>query len=604
MIPAHVLSLGLLLFASTLALEPPPATRQEPGPDERAREYLERGLAQLQHLGGKIPRLGPQRDAAGALAAAALAARGAETRAAARQFAASALGACEERWHRVECERVELALQRLILQYPKALPTALRQRLRAAVTTAAPPPTAAEIADPWGFRETENQRIVKVARSLVAWVVAGRPEAPEALAWARYAEAFLAAHDRDGWYEADSPGYLAVSLTALLHLADHAPQVRVRELAVRQLHLLFAAWAQEQAGGFPAGAKSRAYVHWALGTRNTPWLAWAWLLAGVGDPGEVSFMDWPELAASGYRPPPVVARLLAERRLQPPYEIRSLRRIRLVHRGDLAAALYSYATPDYILSAAQTVDGLKLQVSGGQEIMAALYPEGGFAPVYLWSRSANPRRDRWQTAAGRDFAVGHRNRVLAQLGDEGHVGHVYLAPGWSRPEAVADGVLVTRLGEVHLLLASAGGWQVAPAPERFPEYYGGDKNFRGSWAAVPAAQPARVALEVGRRSEDGEFPTWREKAAAARIAVEDGELRFRGTDGTALAFRPGRSARMDDEPLRPEAYPHLAAPYLARDASGWRFTFGQTDLRLPPLPPLPARAGRSSEGRGGAPAER
>src|SRR5262249_38904364 len=156
-----------------------------------------------------------------------------------------------------------------------------------------------------------------------------------------------AAHDRDGWYEQESPGYLAFSITSLLQLADYAPQAAVRDGATRQLNVLFAAWAQEQVGGFPAGAKSRTYVHWALGERNTPWQAWAWLLGGLGGLGgreRISFLDPPELAVAAYRVPLPIRRLLAERRREPPYEIRARRSIDLPGRRDLDTARYSYAT--------------------------------------------------------------------------------------------------------------------------------------------------------------------------------------------------------------------------------------------------------------------
>src|SRR5437016_8089732 len=99
-------------------------------------------------------------------------------------------------------------------------------RALAAAAAASHQHAAAETAAPWTFRDTENQRAVRMARSLVASVVAGTPDSAAARAWGDYAAAFLAAHDRDGWYEAESPGYMAISITALLHLADLAPAAR------------------------------------------------------------------------------------------------------------------------------------------------------------------------------------------------------------------------------------------------------------------------------------------------------------------------------------------------------------------------------------------
>jgi hypothetical protein len=273
----------------------------------------------------------------------------------------------------------------------------------------------------------------------VATTLAGEPAVADAKRWARYLEAFLDAHRRDGWYEAESPGYLGISMTALLLLADHAPDdvtgTDVRRRAREQLDVLFAAWAQLHVGGYPAGAKSRGYVHWVLGNRNVPWPAWAWLLAGIGRVADLSAGDYPDLAASAYRPPSEVIRLLAERREQPPYEVRQRRVIELLHRRSLDAALYSYATPDFILSTAQALGDSRLGVSGGEEVMVTLYPEGErFAPLYVWSRSVRPGARRWASAVGRDLAVGRRDLVLARVGDGGEaVGNVYFGrPGRSR----------------------------------------------------------------------------------------------------------------------------------------------------------------------------
>src|SRR5882724_127542 len=306
--------------------------------------FLELAVRQLRH---PAPGYGPSasRYAQGTLAAAALAVRGEPTAGEAAHWAEAALDGCAGRWEKVECEAVLLAFQRVVLDAPGAVPSPLLDRLREVASRSAPPPSSEAVLHPWSFKETENQRAVTLARSLVAQVVAGTPESSTAQAWGEYALAFLAAHDRDGWYEQESPGYLAFSIAALLQLADHAPQAAVRDGATRQLNVLFAAWAQEQVGGFPAGAKSRTYVHWALGERNTPWMAWAWLLGGLGRQERLFFLDAPELAVTAYRVPLPIRRLLAKRRREPPYEIRVRRSIDLSGRRDLDAARYSYATP-------------------------------------------------------------------------------------------------------------------------------------------------------------------------------------------------------------------------------------------------------------------
>jgi hypothetical protein len=570
---------------------------------QRRRRYLELALHQMRRLEQIEQRLDTQRLGAGALTAAALDPSGgtgndepaAPPGAAgeASRWVEQLLEDCADHWERGFCARAELPLQRIVLRYPRALPLPLLARARAAAADAAPPPAAAEIAAPWNFGDTENQRAVVMARSLVAAVAAGAPDSAAARAWGDYAAAFLAAHDRDGWYEAESPGYMAISIAALIHLADLAPQPRVRELARRELDLLFAAWAQQQAAGYPAGPRSRTYVQWAMGDRTTPWRAWAWLATALGDPGRLAFSDWPELAVADYEVPSPVARLLHERRSLPPYEIQARRRIATGNRTALDVALYSYATPDYVLGVAQAVGGLRLSVSGGEEIVATLYPEAGeFAPVYLWSRTRNTPAERWKSWADQDLAIGDRSRLVAWLGagDPAATGHAFLAAPWSRPEPVGESreTVVSRCGDAYLALTTEGGWEVAPAPRRFPEYYGG--AFSNSWVAVPLRQPAAIGLEAGRRAENGDFAAWRRHAAGAVLRHQGPRLRFTPAGGApVLDYLPGERATIGGAPLRPGGYPPLAGPFLASaDRGAWELGSGALRVRLAAVAALPA----------------
>ncbi|HJX26708.1 MAG TPA: hypothetical protein VJ885_02255 [Thermoanaerobaculia bacterium] len=578
--------------------------REETAAD-RKRRYLDISHRQMKKF-SQVIRLNEERLGPAALSAAALAAAGKPTREEAIRWTNEILDRCATRQ---KCDSTWMAMQRVVLQYPEALPPDLLERVRAVASRVPQPPGEQAVREPWSFKETENQRIVRMALNVVAFRLAppppGSPRAAAEKGWTEATEAFLLAHDREGWYEAESPGYIAASMHALLHLTDHAKSERVRELAARQLNLLFAEWAQEQVRGFPAGVKSRTYVQWALGTRNTPWLAWAWLAGGIGDPEKISFMDWPEIGTSSYQIPAPVGRLIAERADHPPYEIRSRRSIDLGKRRDLHTALYSFATPDYILGAAQSVGGLQLGVSGGQEIMATLYAScADFAPIYLWSRTQNPRSDRWRSWSANDLAMAHRNIALARLGvgsspgkeaGEETIGHAYLSPPWSQPEILGGkegneqgSVLVSRCGDTYVALVTEDGWEAGPAAERFPTYYAGDKTFRGSWAAVPRRQPAAIALEVGRRAEHGSFEQWKKRAANARLTLAEGELRFTASDGAKLSFLPGEKATVGGRPLQVD-YPLLAGPFLNSAGSGrWTFSFDGVRHQFEAMSPRPA----------------
>ncbi len=569
--------------------KPAPAAAPAPSPDqpwkklsEREIGYLQRQLDQIRRWEGRPAGESPQPRATGALALFALASQGGpdapKLREEGARYVAKALDFCTK-WHTNQCARAQLPLERVALQYPQELPPRLLARLRAAVSNAAPPPGEEQVRDPWSFADTENQRMISMARSLVSQVVAGTPDSPTAKGWGAYAEAFLQAHDRDGWYEAESPGYIALSITGLLQLADLAPQPAVRELARRQLDVLFATWAQEQVGGYPAGPKVRTSGVWSLSRQSSPWQSWAWLAAGVGDPTEINFADRAELPVSRYQIPEGVVRLLTGRRQQGPYEIRAQRKILHSKRRPYSASLYAYATPDYILGASQSVDDLALRVSGGQEIVATLFAESpAFAPLYLWSRTRTPDSD----DAGLntlDKAVASRNVILARLDTPAAgLGHAFLSSPWSNPEVVGDAV-VARCGDAYVALVTTGGWELAPAIERFPDYYGTDpkrrRDLAGSWVAVPRRQPASVALVAGRREEDGDFAAWKKKAAAARLTVgEDGAIHFTDGEGKGSDFIPGRRATIAGRPVEAGAYPRMESPFLSSLAPGkWAFRF-------------------------------
>jgi hypothetical protein len=531
--------------------------------------------------------MGAPRDASAGLAAAALAAHGRGEAGEAARHVGKAVERCAGRWHAGDCERAVLPLQRLLLQFPGVLPEELAARLRGEMAAPVPPPN--EPREPWAFQPTENQRLLTTARALGAHAVGGSAGTPGARAWAEHAEALLAARDASGWYEEESAGYLGLSVESLVHLHDFAPAPRVRQLAARQLHLLFARWAERQVGGVPAGARTRTYVQWALGDHNVPWPAWAWYFAGIGDAGEVRVGDWPELPLSAYTLPAPLVRLLAERPSFGTYEVRQRRSIDPGRRKPVDAAIYTWATPDYLLSSAMAVDGLSLSVSGGQEVPVVLLPEGGrFAPLYLWSRVGLEREDRWRNRSGQEQSVAHRDVALARLGSVEEPGHAYLAPGWREVEVVGNTV-VARHGDTWVALTTDGGWEVAAAQQRFAAFYGKDRSYREARVAVPKRQPAAVALEVGRAAEDGSFAAWRERAAALAVEVERAEggeptrLAYRANDGRRLVYRPGRSVIVDGEALDPRSWPRHASPFLAGDRAAWRFALDDFEHRFAPL---------------------
>jgi hypothetical protein len=208
----------------------------------------------------------------------------------------------------------------------------------------------------------------------------------------------------------------------------------------------------------------------------------------------------------------------------------------------------------------------------------AEHPE--FAPLYLWSRTRMPRGTVTGELNTLDQAAASRNLAVARLDTPAEgIGHAYLSPPWAAPEVMGD-VVVSRCGDAYVALVTSGGWEVAPAIEKFPDYYGAGKKRRkdlaGSWVAVPRVQPASVGLQLGRRAEDGEFSTWKRKVSAARLAVGGaGEIRFTAGGGARLDFDPGRRASIGGKAIAAAAYPRLQSPFL----------------KVGPSPALPFREG-------------
>jgi hypothetical protein len=301
---------------------------------------------------------------------------------------------------------------------------------------------------------------------------------------------------------------------------------------------------------------------------------------------------------SRYRIPDGVVRLLTDRRKQKPYEILERRKIDPAKRKDVNAALYGYATPDYILGASQSVGNLALRVSGGQEIVATLYAEHPqqFAPLYLWSRTKTPKSDDAGELNTLDQAVANKNLIVARLNTPGAgVGHAYLSPPWSAPEVVGDAVF-SRCGDAYVALVTEGGWEVAPAVEKFPAYYGNGKrrqrDLAGAWVVVPKVQPASIGLQAGRKGEDGDFAAWKKTvAAAARLQVVAEEIRFTSSGGTRLSFVPGHKAMVSGKPVEAAGYPRLSSPFLNSPVPGrWSFSFEKSQFRFEPVEvPRPER---------------
>ena len=542
-----------------LAAAPParPAPRAWPAPAGRGLQYLEMGLGQLQRLERRIKRLGEDRQGAGALAAAALAAAGRPHRAGRRPLGDARARRLRRRWQTLP---VPARRRSRCSGSSSSIPRRCRRRCSAGCAREAVAAAAAARAGggprPLGASRTPRTSAMVHDRA--------QPGGPDAGRHARLAGGARLGGVRRGLPRRPRPARAGTRPRARATWRSRSPSCCTSPTTRRSRRCASwrrgsstcssPRWAQEQVGGFPAGAKSRTYV--PLGAQppqhRLARLGLARRRARRSAEG-INFMDWPELPVSRYAAPGGRSReLLAERRRQPPYEIKERRRIDLGERMDLDAALYSYATPDYILGTAQAV--------------------GGLAPARLGRPGDRRRRLYAESAAVRaalplePHATTRRQGPLAELETRGpgawgtrtSVARPARRPGrgsatptsrrrWSQPErARATAWSSSRAAATPTWPWSpraAGRWRRRSSAS--PATTAGKQapDLAGSWVAVPRAQPAQGgagggAPGGGRRLRGLEEAGRRRRASQ----VVEGELRFTASDGTRSTFLPGRRA--------------------------------------------------------------
>ena len=306
------------------------------------------------------------------------------------------------------------------------------------------------------------------------------------------------------------------------------------------------------AGGGLSGGRRRVRTSsvWSLSRQSSPWQSWAWLTAGIGDPTEINFMDRVELPVSRYRMPEEAVRLLdrpppaaplrdpraaEDHALQAaPLQRRALRlRHAGLHPGRLADG-----------------GGAGLRVSGGQEIVATLYAESPPSPRSISGAARGRRRATTRRSSTRSTRRWRsKNVVLARLDTPGAgIGHAFLAPRLVGARAAGRTSLVSRCGDAYVALVTQGGWELAPAIDKYPgllrrrEQAGGAISPAPGWRCRAASRRA-WPWWPGRRAEDGDFAAWKKRQAGGPRSrwAEDGEIHF--TAATARAPTSSPAAR-------------------------------------------------------------
>ena len=450
--------------------------------------------------------------------------------------AAGALDACAK-WHTNECARSQLPLQRLALQYPEALPPDLLARLRAAVSNSAPPPGEGQIRDPWSFGDTENQRMIAMARSLVGQVVAGTPDSPTARGLGRFRRGVPAGPRPRRLVRGGEPG--------VYRALDHRPAAtrgsraagrgaRSRAPAARRAVGRLGAAA---GGGLSGGAEEPHVGRLGAQPPEQP-------VAGVGlagrrasaIPGRSTSWTGRSCRSAATRSPRGWSACSPTAAGSAPYEIRARRKIAPAKRRDYDAALYGYATPDYILGVSQSVDGLALRVSGGQEIVATLYAESpAFAPLYLWSRTRTPKSNDADAAQHARSGGGEPQPRARPPGHAGRrpgprlpVAPLVRAGGDGRRRGVALRGRLRRPGHPGRVGGGAGDREVPRLLQRRQRAGAGTSPAPGwrcraasrpAWRWWRAAAPRTAISRPGKRRPPGRASRWARTARSTSPAA-------------------------------------------------------------------------------------
>ncbi|MBA4387665.1 MAG: hypothetical protein C0404_06765, partial [Verrucomicrobia bacterium] len=114
---------------------------------------------------------------------------------------------------------------------------------------------------------------------------------------------------RRGWTEWHSPCYQNVYLSALLILADHAPNAIVRQGASDLANVQLAERAALSICGYLGGPFSRGYDAHIVNDRNDSYLPAMWMAFGLPDKEDCLLQAPAHFASSGFEPHPAVIEL-------------------------------------------------------------------------------------------------------------------------------------------------------------------------------------------------------------------------------------------------------------------------------------------------------
>ena len=391
--------------------------------------------------------------------------------------------------------------------------------------------------------------------------------------------------------ERGSPYYL-YTIAALLNLRDYSADAILRKKAEAVVDWLLVDIALESIGGLWGGARCRGLEAVVpLPGHRLQYILFGQELVSAQDPETHPLTLI--FAQTGYRPPPFIVRLGAERKTRGSYEVKTRYCEDLNDPEKAGTGLkYAYVTPDYILGSFPLRDGRvpwqtrpwDLLVWDGESIRNHLFTftgnqlfSGSYPPYidsyYLWNSTCYQYKNvlfcRFQRSdRKRPGSRGAEEPVDARF--EQLPTRVWISNDFA-PVMEENGWWFSRLGEIYLAFRPLRGrshwWRTVELGKQI-----------SNAAAILAFQDLDTPflLEVEQKSNYSSFEQFKKQVLAAPLTVDKQSVTFVSRRGDVFLFPLDQgdflvNGRVVD-PWKDPAYDLFSSPYTNQKYGSGLFT--------------------------------
>ncbi len=351
-------------------------------------------------------------------------------------------------------------------------------------------------------------------------------------AWTAYLREYLRQRACKGTFvEIDSPSYATATLKSMLSFYDFSDDPVLKRRAGQFLELYWVLWAEEQIDGVTGGAQTRCYADRAA--RGGSFLRHAArYVIGAGAPDFVHCSMLPYVTTT-WRVPDIVLQIAVTRTGAEPYEIRQ-RRMGLAEKGyhrpthyrlrtDFGGLLrYIYCTPDFIM-------GSLITEARPTEDWAAISSQNRWSGVIFAGDPDARVYPAPYNAEGKSILNG-----FWSVQSKGTMISQQLAPG-----TAGWRVFFSTAGLSEPIRRAS--WVFAEAKDAYVgvRVLEGDTSFEqsrfGRWLVCDNVM-SPVVIEVGRKSDHGDFSAFQAAAIAQALTFENSVLTCQTLGGDTLTF--------------------------------------------------------------------